>query len=390
MSNLEMGKAALEAGDHPAALQYFEAAFASNERPADAKFLGGVAYDLLGIHEAALDAFNGAIEIDDAHALAHHGKGTELLLRGSFDAGWPEYQWFYETKDFEKVRPPLPRWNGTGGGQLILLVSDQGLGDAIQFLRYGPQVSDAFQQVVFEGDAQLLEIAKANLPNGIVVASNELRLRFPNGARDSRFNCYAPLSSLPRIFGPVDNQQPPAPAGVPVSEQMRRAAGRDHCSDGAFKVGIAWRGSPKTPRRSVRDIPPEEFSQLANIPGVHFYCLDRTATEEDLEALGCQPVTSLVDPMQQLDWDLVNTASIIANMDLVITCDSVIAHLARSMMTPVWIALPYASEWRWGLQRDDSEWYPTAVLYRQPAYRQWAPVFSRMAQNLVQLATATR
>lgn len=385
MSELQRGNDAYLRGEHSDALAHYHAAYEAGESPADALVGCGCACDLLGRHDDAQAYFERALALDGRHAFAHHYRGTQLLLRGRLDEGWEEYRWYYETADFEKIRPKLPPWDGRQSGQRVLLLSDQGLGDAVQFLRYGPRLRNFFREVVFEGSTQLFRLARANLDCAALAPLNGIREVFIGGYETSDCSCYVPLSSLAGYLG-AEAPEPPSPAVVPVTAELRERYAEEYCGDGAFKVAIARRGSNRTPRRTVRDIPPEMFRLLAHVPRVHFYVVNLDAREDEVERLGTRAVTGLHEPFGRLSWDLVDTAAILANMRLVITCDAVIAHLAGSMGLPVWVALPYASEWRWQTGRSDSGWYPEMRLYRQPGYRQWDPVFQEMVQDLEQLS----
>lgn len=385
MTGLERGDAAYLRGSHQEALEHYHEAYEAGESPADA-FVGcGAACDLLGNHDEALAYFDRALAANGRHAFAHHCRGTQLLLRGQFAEGWEEYRWYYQTAAFEKLRPTLPPWDGRQSGQRLLLLSDQGLGDALQFLRYGPRLREYFREVLFEGSVQLSRIVDANVPAATKVPLNGIRTVFLGGYEASGCECYVPLSSLPRIFGAFDREPVVRPATIPLSSQLCKFIGRELCQEGAFKVAIAWRGSRRTPRWTVRDIPPAMFGLLAHVPHVHFYCLDMRPTDDELKRLGTDDLTTMHESMDHLNWDLVQTAAVLANMQLVIACDSVIAHLAASLQVPVWVVLPYASEWRWRLARADSDWYPhpETRLYRQPEYGRWEPIFEQMACDLV-------
>jgi hypothetical protein len=384
MSRLQQGHDAYSHGNHREALEHYSAAYEAGESPADALVGRGAVCDVFGRHDEALDNFNRALAVDGRHALAHHCRGTQLLLRGEFREGWEEYRWYYQTADFDKIRPTLPPWDGRQSGQRMLLLSDQGLGDALQFLRYGPRLQESFREVVFEGSTKLFRVVEGNVRTAAKVPLHGIRELYPDGHRASGCDCYAPLSSLPGVFGTFTPELAPRPAAIPLSPRMREAIGKQYCQEGKFKVAIAWRGSKRTPRWTVRDIPPEMFGLLANVPGVHFYSVDMGPTADELARVGLHALTALHDPMNHPKWDLVNTAAVLGNMQLVITCDSVIAHLAGSLQMPVWIVLPYASEWRWGLSRADSDWYPhpETRLYRQPEYGRWEPVFEQMARDL--------
>ena len=180
MSVLQLGHDAFARGDHDAALQHYRAAYdagGAGRRVGRLRF----ASDLLGRHDDALDSFMRALAVDDQHTFAHHCKGTELLLRRQFREGWEQYQWYYSTTEFDNVRPSLPLWDGRQTGDRILLLSDQGLGDALQFLRYGSRLRECFQEVVFEGNSQLFRVVEANIRCVARVPPQGIREKFAEG-----------------------------------------------------------------------------------------------------------------------------------------------------------------------------------------------------------------
>jgi hypothetical protein len=205
----------------------------------------------------------------------------------------------------------------------------------------------------------------------------------PMGSALPEFDVRAPLLSLPRLFGTT---LATVPATIPylfADEQLVEHWGRELKSVQAFKIGIAWQGNPKHREDRLRSIPLSQFASLAQLEGVMLYSLQKGAGSEQLHPLAKQ--FSLIDLGRKLDetsGPFMDTAGVMKNLDLVITCDTAIAHLAGGLGVPVWVALPFAPDWRWLLGRQDSPWYPTMRLFRQSQRGKWEDVFQRMTSGL--------
>ena len=382
MEPLTEADAAYRAGDHPRALELYLAALAMGRSASTASLGCGCACDLLGRHEEAQEYFQHVIAAEPEHALAHRSLGLQYLLHGDFSRGWPEYRWHYRTEEFDEKRPQLPPWDGRADGRRIVVVSDQGLGDALQFARYLPALREHFSEIVFEGDRQLEQIVTPLVAK--FIPTMEAKLHFRGGYPGAGFECYTPLSCLPGFFGAGTTETIRAPVAIEVPPALAERARRDHRLSGGFKVAIAWKGSPGTPRDSIRSLAVDALGPLLQVPGIDFYAISRDLDHREARYLDDRGVRTFGNSLQSLDWNLLRTAAILADMRLVITCDSVIAHLAASMGLPTWIALPFASEWRWRLDMDRSDWYPAARLYRQTRYGDWTSVVAQMKHDLIQ------
>jgi len=322
-------------------------------------------------HEA-IEWYRKVIGQRPAHVDAHLGLALALLKIGQWSEGWMEYEWRLRHPGLGWQAVDLPTWDGARmDSATVLLRAEQGLGDAIQFLRYAPLVKARVGRVVVDGPQSL--VALAARCDGVDEAVAQGHLLPP---------CHAQirLLSLPRIFGTkVDT----IPARVPYLHPARDAVEVRRSqlpADGRCRVGIAWRGSSANPRDSVRSFPPAQLAPLTTIPGVQLVNLQFGASQQELAAVG----NAIIDFGQRLG-DLHITAALVENLDLVITCDSAPAHLAGSLGKPVWVALPWSADWRWLMGRDDTPWYPTMRLFRQQAPDDWSEVLRRMAAELEQL-----
>jgi hypothetical protein len=292
-------------------------------------------------------------------------------LQGNFREGWEEYEARWDTESFGAVKRSFsqPLWRGEPlAGESILLHAEQGFGDTMQFVRYVPLVASRGGQVVLEIQPRLRRLL-GNLPGAakVIVRGEEL----------PEFSWHCPLLSLPLAF---DTRLANIPAKVPylypgemeVQKWSRRLQG-----DG-LRVGLAWAGNPNHVREGERSIPLEQLAPLMQVAGTTFYSLQKGPATAQIHKL---PGIRLIDLDSQQN-DFADTAAIIANLDLVITVDTAVAHLAGAMGKPVWVLLHHVPDWRWLLHRDDSPWYPAARLFRQTIAKDWTSVIGRVRMEL--------
>jgi tetratricopeptide (TPR) repeat protein len=306
---------------------------------------------------------------DDAEARVN--LGMTRLLMGDFERGWPEYEWRRRARGLPEHPSGRPRWDGTPlEGKAILLRAEQGLGDTIQFVRYAPMVRERGGVVLLECQPPLRAL--------LADAPGVDRVVAPGGP-GPEFAVEAPLPSLPGILGTTGET---IPARVPYlgADAGRVGRWRRELEDPAgFRVGIVWRGNPKHPRDRQRSIPLVLFEPLAGLPGVRLVSLQKGPGAEQLDAPGWR--RSILDLGGRLE-DFADTAAVLANLDLLIACDTAVAHLAGALGLPAWVALPSDPDWRWLLGRDDSPWYPSLRLFRQDRPGDWGGVFGRIAREL--------
>jgi hypothetical protein len=251
-----------------------------------------------------------------------------------------------------------------------MLWAEQGLGDTIQFIRYAPAVAQRGGRVIVACPRPLMRIVDTCPGVSEVI---------PEGSDRLDCACHAPLMSLPRIFGTtlgtIPSQIPYLAADIALSARWRDELGG---FDG-LKIGIAWQGNPDHKKDRLRSFHLARFETIAGIPGCILFALQKGPGAEQIETLGGRfPVINLGG---RLD-DFADTAAALQYLDLVITPDTSLAHLAGALGVPVWVATPFASDWRWLLDREDSPWYPTMRLFRQRKWDDWDDVFGRMAREL--------
>ena len=328
-----------------------------------------------GRHDEALAGFNKAIMIKTDYVEAHLNRSIESLLAGNYKRAWPEYEWRLRTSDCIVHNFQQPGWNGSSlSGQTILVHAEQGMGDTFQFIRYLPLVKAKGGKVIFECQKMLFRLLQNNK------SADEIVERTPDFESDLRFDVHIPLLSLPGIFGTtlenIPSKVPYISANPMLVEQWREK----HKPNGLFKIGIVWAGNSKHKNNHNRSCSLADYAPLGNLPGLAFYSLQKGP--ESAEALKPPGEMKIKDLDNELN-DFADTAAVIANMDLIISIDSSVAHLAGAMGKPVWVLLPFAPDWRWMLDRDDSPWYPGMRLFRQNKYNEWSGVFEQVKKTLI-------
>ncbi len=344
--------------------------------PNDAKAHGslGVALTARCLPEEALLSLDRAAELLPDDADAHWNRALALLLSGNLEEGWREYEWRHKRPDGTPTKFPKPRWAGEYlDGRTILLHAEQGLGDAILFCRYVPRVAERGGPVLF-GVKPPLKRLMSQL-EGVSVLGD--------GDPLPPYDVHCPLLSLPGLFR---TRLETIPAEIPylsaepyAAQAFRQRIGQDE----SLKVGLVWAGNPRLPNDHNRSIPLEAFRGLME-SGARLFSLqtDKRPGDEDLLASS----GDIIDLAPHLD-DFADTAVAIEALDLVISADTSVAHLAGALGRPVWLLLPFAPDWRWLLHRGDSPWYPTMRLFRQTEAQSWPEVIAAVAEALGRLGT---
>jgi tetratricopeptide (TPR) repeat protein len=325
--------------------------------------------------EEALASFRRAAWVRPDFAQAIINEAMVLLVLGRYEEGWPKYEWRRRLSLLHGIDRALPLWQGEDiAGKSILLHSEQGLGDTIQFLRYVPLVAERARHVVLEIPRALVRMA-ASLPIDNVTIVHKGRI-----ARGT--DVHAPLLGLPRIFNTrVDNIPGRVPYLTPRRPLVERWA-RVLPEDSRLKVGLVWGGNKEHKGDRRRSITLARLAPLLAIEGVAWHSLQ--VGERTSELAHVAPGT-LIDLSPQLT-DFAETAGAILNLDLVIAVDTAVAHLAGALARPTWMMIPFSPDWRWLLNRDDSPWYPSVRLYRQPAPGDWDSVIARVAADVAAAA----
>ncbi|HLY46182.1 MAG TPA: tetratricopeptide repeat protein [Stellaceae bacterium] len=325
----------------------------------------------------AMESFDWAVRLEPDHAELRFNRAYLLLLLGRFAEGWPEYEWRRRRQGWNRRTSPLPEWTGQDiAGKRVFLYAEQALGDTLQFARFVGWVKQLGAEVIFgvpPGLGALL--ARLDCAAAIVRPGEKL----------PEFDLHAPLMSLPNILGFVPGRTPsrvPYLSADPalVAHWSRRLPG-----DGV-RVGIAWQGNPLAPDQG-RHIPLGAFAPLSRVPGVALISLQKGAGLEQLAGLPAGMTVATLGAEFDAGPDLfLDTAAVMMKLDLVVTSDTAVAHLAGALGRPVWVALRHVPDWRWMLLLDDSPWYPSARLFRQTTAGDWDGVFARVAAALAGFA----
>jgi Flp pilus assembly protein TadD len=374
---LHRGRLFMKLGQHAKAAACFEKLLARSPNHAAAINSLGLSLIELGRHREATACFARAIALEPDNANAHFNLALALLTLGDFEAGWAEYEWRFRTEGLKPSRSvyPQPHWDGVEplAGKTIHLYTEQGLGDSIMFARYAPMVAALGATVI----AGLLPQAK--------VLATEISGVTPIAPGDPlpSFDLQAPLLSLPHL---LKTRIDTIPADVPYIRPRadRVETWRDRLPrDKKPTVGVVWAGGKDFKGDHKRSIALQHFETLFDASGVSFVSLQRDLRAGDAGRLRQRP--HVLHFGEQLT-DFADTAAIISMLDLVISVDTSVAHLAGAMARPVWILLPLVPDFRWLLDRTDSPWYPTARLFRQPRPGDWDSVLANVKEALSELA----
>lgn len=359
------------------AMDSYDQALASKpDTPETLNNRGALLEDLCRYTEA-LEQYSKAIEVRPDFARAHFNAGMCHLRLGQFETGWEEYEWRWKTDDFPSKRRTYPRplWLGAEDvtGKTVLLHAEQGLGDTIQFCRYATELSRSGAIVILAVQPPLITLV-ANL-SGVhkVLTYKEL-------LPDFDFHC--PLLSLPLAFKTrIDS----IPASVPYLRAPESATASWVSRLGAsqpLSIGLAWSGNTRHKRDHERSIALNKLLPAFDAPGINLFSLQDKVRPGDLDSL--KSTKNLRHFGEDLR-DFSDTAALISQMDLIVTVDTAVAHLAGAMGKPVWILLAAHSDWRWMEHREDSPWYPSARLFRQPKPGDWDSVIHNVRQALTGL-----
>jgi tetratricopeptide (TPR) repeat protein len=359
-------------GRHAEAAASYRQALAIKPDHADTHNNLGLSLQDLNRHEEALRYFDIAQAIKPDHVDAHLNEGLARLALGDYATGWKKYAWRHLTANFShgKKRPPQPLWLGNWNisGKTILLHGEQGLGDTIMFARYVPLVAQRGAKVILAVQRPLAALM-ATLQGASVVRGQ--------GEPVPPFDGFCPLPTLPLVFRtsvetiPADVPYLSAPADRlakwrPVLEAVARP-----------RIGLMWAGA-QSPRYR-RTIPLRLLLPLFELREFHFVALQKELPKEDAPILDSTGMATFLGEHQA---DLADAAAMIAMLDVVITIDTSIANLAGAMGKPTWVLLPFCADWRWLVGRENSPWYPTARLFRQPAPGDWPSVLTQVAKAL--------
>lgn len=349
-------------------------------RPGDAVTYNsmGNAHRELGQHAQARECYAKAIEIDPEFAEAHYNRAHVLLQGGDYARGWQEFEWRFKMPAHAgpAQRFAEPMWHGRETAHTVLVHAEQGLGDTLQFVRYMNLVAPRCGAVILECQPELKPLLLVMRDAPQVIA---------RGDPLPPFTMQAPLMSLPALLGTTFETIPwRGPYLRAPAERIAKWRGPFARRRKAFNVALVWAGRPRYLEDLNRSISLAQLAPLAGVPGVAFFSLQIGPAAA--QAATPPPGMELYDPTAKIK-DFADTAALASFMDLVISVDTSVSHLAGGMGLPTWVLVPYVADWRHHLQRDDNPWYPTMRLFRQPRDGDWAGAIERMAAELARLAT---
>lgn len=326
--------------------------------------------------DAALSCADRALRIDPSLPGAHFVRAEALLLRGHWAEGWEEYEWRFRIAGAAPLMPPTskPQWDGTPlPDSTLLLIADQGFGDVIQFARYIPWAAERCPDIAIACSVEVQGLLRQIAPAA---------RQFIRWEAAPEYAAFCALSGLPRLAGTrTDNV--PAPIPYLRADAARSAHWAERLNglvpSGFRRVGVIWAGRPTHNNDRNRSALLADFRPLANVAGVALLALQKGPRTDQAGAwYGRAPLINIGAEIDDYD----DTMAILDNLDLLVTVDTSVAHLAGAMGRPVWIMLPKAPDWRWLLDRTDTPWYPSVRLFRQSNVRRWDDVAQAITTEL--------
>ncbi len=358
------------------AIRYYERARELGFKDADLFLHRGIVLRDLGRIDEAIDSFNTAIAVRAGFEVALWHRTLAYLLQHDFARGWQHYDLRLRSRDRLQRPSTYPEWPGQNPADLRLLIyGEQGLGDEIMFASCLPQMIAASRSCIVECSEKLLPLIKRSFPGALV------RLPQANGENEA-IDMQVAMGSLPKYLRRQASDFPQHqgylhanPARIEKWRKRLSALGPGP------KVGISWRGGSYKTRSPVRSIPLEQWTAILQISGVHFVDLQYTDCSDEVSAAE-QRFGAAIHRWPEAREDFEETAALVSSLDLVVSVCTTVIHLAGALARPVWVMAPFSPEWRYGARGEAMPWYPSARLFRQPAYAAWEPVIADVAQSL--------
>jgi len=360
-----LGVALREIGRMDEAIDAYRAAIAADNQFVDPHTNLGAALHDIGKPEEAIPSFRRALELNPQYAPAHYNLALSLLQSGDYEQGWPEYE-FRAYALATRRKFTTPQWNGEPlAGKTILLHGEGGFGDPIQHVRFVPIIKSCGARVILQVQNDLVRLM-TRLQGADTVIPKE------QNPPDCDF--HSPFLSVAGKLGITPQNIPAQPyltADPAISQKWAsKLTGEKH-----RRIGLVWAGAPVHHNDKNRSISLEQFAPFAAVTGVRFFSLQKI--------LPAGPAAKF----EIADWsagftDFAETAGLIDNLDLIISVDTAVAHLAGAMGKPVWLLLPFVADWRWLRERTDTPWYPTTRLFRQKTAGDWKEVIDRVTESL--------
>lgn len=359
---------------HEEALNYLQKALSINQKDPDIFLNKGVLLrEMMMIDEAIID-YRKAIELKPDFSEAYYNLSLAFLLKGDYKKGWSLYQRRWQTEDFQTLPQPIKKWNGKIGNFTLLLLSEQGLGDTIQFIRYAKYLSDRGIAINFKSQPPLVSLLEGQCGISSINSKIDYFISF-------NYDCY--LLDLPYFLKTQLNSIPSEIPYIFAKEFKINKFTNIIKDEKKLKIGVCWRGSKTNQRTISRSIDIELLKPILSLnKDITFYSLQLSDSINELYQL---PVELRPVDLSSFIDDFSDTSAIIHHMDIIITIDSSIAHLAGAMGKKTLLLLNYSSDWRWLMDRNDSPWYPTINIFRQDKLCDWTKVVSDVRAYLSSL-----
>lgn len=341
----------------------------------------GIALNQLGRYDEAMRHYECTLKLQPGNPHAHFNRALGWLAQERFHDGWVDYEWRFRTGQTQRPPIPRPQWDGSPlNGRGLLIHTEQGMGDVLQFIRLLPLIKQQGARIVFACQKPLQKLL-----SGCDAIDEWFPIDEPG---QITFDLHIPLLSLPGLLGiTAENCPKTVPYVVPDPERVEHWKPQLETLDG-FKIGLGWQGSLTFRGDQLRSIPLKYYQPLANAPNVKFVSLQKSDGLDQLAELQDRFPVHTLEGLDAAGGAFMDTAAVMQHLDLVITSDTALAHLAGALGRPVWLALSTASDWRWFRDRSDSPWYPTMRLFRQKKLGDWEGVFAEMAAELEKQLTS--
>jgi tetratricopeptide (TPR) repeat protein len=349
--------------------------------PSNCAALYNLGYTLkkMGHVDKAIELYQCVITLRPDYAIAHVSLALAYLSKGDFEHGWPEYQWRWKISREKQKEFTQPVWNGSNlEGKTILVYAEQGLGDTIQFMRYLKMLKEQGARVIFETQKPLKDMLTRVPYIDLLITKDNPR---------PPFDFHIPLLSLPLVF---NTQVATVPTPIPyliADESLVEYWKKELAHDNHFKVGLCWHGSTQYGRLALRfavkakSVPLTTLEPLSHVPNVKLYSLQRFDGADEARDISFD-LHVFDDAFDKAHGRFMDTMAVMKNMDLIITVDTSLAHLAGALGVPTWLLLPEPSDWRWMHDRLDTPWYPGMRIFRQKTAGDWAGVVQEIVSAL--------
>ena len=374
-----LGNVYADQGKLDAAVIEYKSALRINPNFGEAVSNLGEALRKLGRYDEAENYFRQALRLTPNVGEPHFNLGITLLVRGKFEEGWREYEWRWKQIGVHPRQFDRPAWDGSPlDGRTILLYAEQGLGDTIQFIRYAPLVKEqrGAGRIIVQCDRPVMKLIRT------VAGVDDV---FTPDTQPGAFDVHCPIVSLPLLLGTTLETIPAKVPYVSVdSAEAMQWRERLNLSKDVLNVGLVWAGSAVNKNDRNRSAKLNDFAPLAKIPGVRWISLQLGSPAQQLAQR--KAGWKIDDPTPDVrDF---SDAALMTQLDLILTVDTSVAHVAGALACPVWVVVPFVPDFRWLLDRDDSPWYPTMRLFRQKRAGDWKGVIDQVGAALGSLRTS--